>query len=166
MLRTVFTILLALTAHFSFGQKLLLEDIFKIYNTTDSLSLKQYCAEKNFELIEVGEDAWLVHYDFRVNEEINFSRSYPKNNGSGAVYYHFSDHQDYKDFKKTIRQMGFNLHRENTSRKLNDAANFFYYRNKTDEIVLTIKRRNAKMIGFSLQISSIPNIPGRMWNVL
>ncbi|MRG45073.1 hypothetical protein GFS24_08100 [Chitinophaga sp. SYP-B3965] len=154
--RAIFTILLALTTHFSFGQQLPLEDIFKIY-TSDSLSLKQYCAEKNFELIEVTEDAWVVFYNFRVNEKISFLKGYPKNQGTGSVHYNFSDYEDYKGFKKSIRQMGFNFEREQTNKVGNNSSNNFYYRDKTDDIILVIERRKAKMIGFRLMLLRLPH---------
>ena len=98
-----------LSATLSFAQKLQLKDILIAYKL-DSISLKTFCNEKQFELVDIKEDNWIFSYTFqsRTDKKISFIRTFPKDQSDKVfLYYYFDDKKDYKIFKDSLNIEGF-----------------------------------------------------------
>ena len=93
----------------SFGQKLSLDEILTAYKL-DSISLKTFCNEKHFELINTKEDNWIFSYTYQstIDKKISFIRTYPKDQSDKVfLYYHFDEKKEYKNFKDSLKTKGF-----------------------------------------------------------
>jgi hypothetical protein len=154
-------ILFALTigiSHFTYGQKLVMNDIFEMYSL-DSISLKKSCADKNFSLVNISEDHWIFNYNFRSNSDkkISFGRTFPKDTAANKfASYHFDSFKDYKDLKKEIKRSGFTFKRTLSNDYGSVSYTKDFYQNDVYEIMLSEERRNGALQSFGLMLYKIP----------
>lgn len=152
-------ILLALTiviSHFTYGQKLGMNDIFEMYSL-DSISLKKSCADRNFGLVNISEDNWIFSYNFRNNDEkVAFSKTFTKDTAANKfANYQFYSYKDYKELRKEIRRTGFTFKRTLTN---NYGSILFikeFYRNDVYEIMLSEEKQNGASQSFNLMLYKI-----------
>jgi hypothetical protein len=93
----------------SFGQKLSIDDLLNVYKL-DSISLKTFCRERDFELVRIKEDNWMLSYEYQsaTDKKISFHKTFPKDqSGDVTLYYYFDENKDYKYFKDSLKTKGF-----------------------------------------------------------
>lgn len=98
------------TGYSSNAQILQFEDLFKIY-TSDSLSVKQFCADKHFNLKEIKDNWAAVTYKFEAsdNNKVTLEIIFPNDTTANSVRlnYWFDGKKDYSNFKKSFKTNGF-----------------------------------------------------------
>ncbi len=153
-------ILFALTigiSHFTYGQKLGMNDIFEMYSL-DSITLKKSCADRNFSLVHISEDNWIFSYNFRSNndEKVSFSKTFPKDTAANKfANYQFYSYKDYRELKKEIKRIGFTFERTLSNDYGSVSYTKDFYRNDVYEIMLSEEKRNGALHSCSLMLYKI-----------
>jgi hypothetical protein len=88
------------------AQLLSLEEIMNI-RAMDSIQLKAFCVDNNFQLKEEYEDNWIYSQSYYSQNDgsIWFIKTYPKDKKTdGIIYFYFQGEQNYDEFKKQIKE--------------------------------------------------------------
>src|SRR5215211_7930926 len=83
------------------GQYLRFDDMLKI-QSLDSTSLKQFCAEKRYEVKKVTETSHSVTYTFQSidHKSVSFSRSFPRDpKAAVSLNYYLNNAKEYRQLK-------------------------------------------------------------------
>jgi|SRR5688572_1709822 len=144
-------------ASYSFGQTLSLDDIFKIY-ALDSIALKQFCAEKNFELVFIDEDDWAFEYSFqsKSDEKIFVYRTFPKDGSAGPfVRYYFNNQHEYENFEKLIKARDFDrIKYKSYSKKISTEISTKHFVDPKSEWEIGMEKYNAGASKYALTLGA------------
>ena len=132
-----------LLSNISFGQDLSLDDIFKIHSL-DSITLKKFCSEKNYALVNTTEDDWAYYYTFHSldNNKLTVDRLFPKGeHAKPFVRYSFVTEKNYRDFESLIKARGFTrIKYKPVGKKIKTDISTKYYFNKVSKMEIGMEK--------------------------
>jgi hypothetical protein len=91
------------------GQYLQFDDMLKIHSL-DSISLKQFCADKGHDLKKVTGTNYSVSYTFQSKKKRSsyFTRTFPRDTSRQVqLYYYLNNAKAYRELKSSARAAGF-----------------------------------------------------------
>lgn len=152
--------LVLLSNQFLFGQKLQLDDILTSYKL-DSISLKSFSKEKQFDLTKITEDNWIFSYNFQStsDKKISFARTFPKDRSDNIyLYYYFDDKKDYQNFKDSLKSKGFKKSESYNIFPKNVRTGDFRESYTNDTLKLELSTSNFEKTKWALLLSKKSNL--------
>lgn len=150
---------LVLFSNLSPGQSLSLNDIFKIHSP-DSVSLRDFCIEKEFVLEMIDEDDWVFKYSItsNANKNLYIQRTFPKDKKDRAfVRYYFDAAQDYKKFEDSIKVREFvRVKHKSTGKKIDVGISTIYYFNEVLKMEIGMEKHSSGRWKYAITLSQSP----------